>query len=79
MLLMERYFHTAVWTGTEMIVWGGFNNGNPRNGGGRYVPRTELWAPTTTTGAPDGRYYHTAVWTGAEMIVWGGKNGPGLS
>ena len=72
-----RYQHTAVWTGTEMIVWGGFNNGNPRNGGGRYVPCTESWAPTATTGAPDGRYYHTAVWTGTEMIVWGG-NGPGF-
>ena len=22
-----REFHTAIWTGTEMIVWGGFNNG----------------------------------------------------
>ena len=22
---ISRYRHTAVWTGTEMIVWGGYN------------------------------------------------------
>ena len=72
-----RWFHAAVWTGSEMIVWGGYNNGDPRNAGGRYAPCTESWAPTTTTGAPDTRYHHTAVWTGAEMIVWGGSNDNG--
>ena len=31
-----RYVHTAVWTNSEMIVWGGFDNGGPTNTGGRY-------------------------------------------
>ena len=22
----RRYLHTAVWTGSEMIIWGGFDN-----------------------------------------------------
>src|SRR5947209_19913590 len=26
-----RYLHTAVWTGNEMIVWGGNNNGSDLN------------------------------------------------
>jgi hypothetical protein len=76
-----RYFHTAVWTGSEMIVWGGlgFSGTGPLNSGGRYNPSTDSWATsslTTATGAnvPQGRYLHTTVWTGSEMIVWGGLN-----
>jgi hypothetical protein len=64
-----RWFHTAVWTGTEMIVWGGFTSVNTR---GRYSPSTDSWMATSTTNAPEGRYSHTAVWTGTHMIVWGG-------
>jgi hypothetical protein len=69
----HRYFHTAVWTGSEMIIWGG--NGISDDflrTGGRYNPATDTWTATTTANAPDGRYNHTAVWTGSEMIVWGG-------
>jgi N-acetylneuraminic acid mutarotase len=66
-----RYLHTAVWTGTEMIVWGG--GGYPgTNTGGRFNPDTDSWTPTSTTNAPDARFYHTTVWTGNEMIIWGG-------
>ena len=64
--------HTAVWTGTEMIVWGGYSG---LNTGGRYNPSTNTWTATSTgTNVPAGRYLHTAVWTGTEMIVWGGYN-----
>src|SRR5262245_40334051 len=64
-----RELHTAVWTGSEMIIWGGF-----ANTGGRYDPSTDSWTATSTTNAPTGRFGHTAVWTGNEMIVWGGFN-----
>ena len=67
-----RAFHTAVWTGSEMIVWGGDGPGAPLNTGGRYDPATDNWTATITTNAPSARYSHTAVWTGSEMIVWGG-------
>src|ERR1019366_4645529 len=69
-----RYFHTAVWTGSEMIVWGGVGSGygGVFNAGGRYSPTANSWTAVTTTGAPAARYQHTAVWTGSEMIVWGG-------
>jgi len=66
-----RYNHTAVWTGSEMIIWGGYN-GNYLNTGGRYNPSTDSWQATATTGAPNGRYDHTTIWTGSEMIIWGG-------
>lgn len=76
-----RYQHTAVWTGSEMIVWGGYNGGtNGLNTGGRYNPSTDSWTATNTTNAPSGRFGHTAVWTGTEMIVWGGgANGSDLN
>src|SRR6266540_2551611 len=67
-----RWYHTAVWTGSEMIVWGGGNNTGYLNTGGRYNPSTDSWTATSTTNAPAGRGVHTAVWTGSEMIVWGG-------
>ncbi len=72
-----RVDHTAVWTGTEMIVWGGFGDyyaPDVGQTGGRYNPATDTWLPTTTQGAPAGRNAHQAVWTGTEMIVWGGSS-----
>jgi hypothetical protein len=68
-----RAGHTAVWTGSEMIVWGGDPGGFTRlNTGARYNPSTDSWTATSTTNARQGRYEHTAVWSGSEMIVWGG-------
>jgi len=64
-----RYDHSAVWTGTEMIIWGGWTNT-----GARYDTAANDWTLVTTTGAPTSRKAHTAVWTGSEMIVWGGDN-----
>ncbi len=64
--------HTAVWTGTEMIVWGGAADGSSLQTGGRYNPTANSWTAMTTNGAPAARNEHTAGWTGKEMIVWGG-------
>jgi N-acetylneuraminic acid mutarotase len=68
-----RYFHTAVWTGTEMIVWGGINYPVYDLSGGRYNPVTDTWTPTSLVGPPSLRWLHAAVWTGKEMIIWGGS------
>jgi hypothetical protein len=67
-----RTIHTAVWTGSEMIVWGGANAMRDFNTGGRYNPSTDSWTASSTTNAPEARDFQTAVWTGTEMIVWGG-------
>ena len=73
-----RVRHTAVWTGNEMIVWGGRPApGEVTDTGARYDPETNSWAPVTTFGAPAPRHSHTAVWTGSEMIVWGGFGASG--
>ena len=79
-LLSTGLGHTAVWTGSEMIVWGGIDaTFNRTNTGGRYNPSTDSWIPTSTTNAPSGRDGHTAVWTDSEMIVWWGITAQPLS
>ena len=50
-----RSLHTAVWTGSEMIVWGGVNGAAHLNDGGRYNPAANSWTAVTTTGAPAAR------------------------
>src|SRR5207302_8929624 len=74
-----RVNHTAVWTGSEMIVWGG-SAAFPTffNTGGKYNPNTDSWTATSTTNAPAARDSHTAVLAGNEMIVWGGSDGTNL-
>jgi N-acetylneuraminic acid mutarotase len=75
-----RRYASAVWTGDEMIVWGGAefpqcsscNYPTALNTGARYNPTTNTWTPISTNGAPSGRAGHVAVWTGSRMIIWGG-------
>lgn len=68
-----RSYHTTVWTGREMIVWGGYDGKVSFNDGARYNPASDSWVPVR--GSPlSGRYYHNAVWTGTEMIVWGASS-----
>ena len=69
-----RALHTAIWTGTKMIVWGGNNGTAVSNGGGIYDPATNTWAGISTNNAPSARTRHSAIWTGAKMIIWGGCN-----
>ena len=72
-ILSARQQHSAVWTGTRMIVWGGGGNGNYYNTGGRYNPNNDSWEPVSSLNAPGGRWELGAVWTGQEMLVWGGR------
>ena len=76
--LAARGYHTAVWTGSEMIVWGGWDRYvGCFNDGGRYNPTANSWTAVSSPGAPAARYLHTAVWTGSEMIVFGGQGNSG--
>lgn len=63
----------AVWTGHQVLVWGGFTTGHviPPHGEA-YAPAANRWSALPK--APlRGRGYPTAVWTGRRMIVWGGE------
>lgn len=74
-----RYSHTAVWTGTKMIVWGGYDGNNVINTGGIYDPISNTWTATTTNNAPSSRADPSGVWTGNKMIIWGGYGVNGLN
>ena len=63
-----REDHTAVWNGSQMMIWGGYDDSiGVMNTGGRYAPSTNSWTATSTTNAPVGRAEHTALWTGSEL------------
>ena len=53
---LPRSRHTAVWTGTEMIVWGGYgilhDAGAYLNTGGRDKPTTNRWSAVATVWCP---------------------------
>jgi len=68
-----RQNHCAVWTGSEMIIWGGYQNGTNLADGGRYNPSIDAWTPISTNGAPSPRYGAFCHWTGSKMLVWGGS------
>ena len=66
---------SVVWTGSEVVMWGGGSPSSSRTGlradGAAYNPETGEWRRTAP--APIGpRSHHVAVWTGREMVVWGG-------
>jgi hypothetical protein len=81
-----RFGHTAIWTGKEMLIWGGCNHLGPTGrctkdfaDGAFFNPHAEEkgldpWRPLP---APDflvGRVDHSAIWSGHALIVWGGKH-----
>jgi hypothetical protein len=67
-----RVFESVVWTGHELVVWGGEEaEGRPTADGASYDIDSGRWR--TLPQAPIGpRSAHIAVWTGSEMLVWGG-------
>lgn len=70
-----RHSHSAVWTGSKMIVWGGYGESSLSADGALYDPDLDTWKPMSTANQPAPRTQHSAVWTGSSLIVWGGSPG----
>jgi N-acetylneuraminic acid mutarotase len=75
-----RAHFAAVWTGTQLLVWGGrTTTKDPHRRPSRglaYSPATNRWSQLPQ--APlRGRDDPVGVWTGKAMIVWGGTGLPG--
>ena len=68
-----RSAFAAVWTGRQVLVWGGLTTANTAPPHGEaYNPATNAW--TALPAAPlRGRAAPVAVWTGRQLIVWGGS------
>jgi hypothetical protein len=75
-----RWNFPAVWTGRELIVWGGILNAAwpfiATNRGARYNPATDSWTSMTLRSAPAARDLQQTVWTGSQMLVWSGRLDP---
>jgi hypothetical protein len=70
--LSPRVAHGAVWTGNQLLVWGGrAPAGGARADGAAYDPAADRWSRLPPAPVA-GRFGHAAVWTGTELLVWGG-------
>jgi N-acetylneuraminic acid mutarotase len=72
---VSRYQPGHVWSGTKMIIWGGYRFANGQvylNDGASFDPATNTWQAISTSGAPSARARPAAQWSGSKMIVWGG-------
>jgi hypothetical protein len=83
----RAYVH-GVWTGSQMIVWGG-NHETSASGaqdlgveeptlGAIFTPGNvdttsdDAWQALSTTNAPSQRKHGVVVWTGNRLLTWGG-------
>src|SRR5262245_22685583 len=71
-----RIEHTAVWTGSQLLVWGGqtvrAGDRTAAPHGVAYDPATDQWSALPRSPLR-GRTGHLAVWTGSQMLIWGGE------
>ncbi|MES2774011.1 MAG: hypothetical protein V4722_07490 [Bacteroidota bacterium] len=69
-LLAAKDRPTFLWTGTELLVWGG----NGANDGYRYNPNSNSWTIMSSNNAPIARNFYLSCFTGTELIIWGGQD-----
>jgi N-acetylneuraminic acid mutarotase len=78
-----RHDALAVWTGKEVLIWGGFRKTgnstewvydgalfNPTTGEWRLLAKPSWWTQKASTWDGDPR--QSIVWTGDKAIIWGG-------
>jgi N-acetylneuraminic acid mutarotase len=81
--IKARAGHVAVWTGRQMIVWGGATieesiDAPAYADGAAYDPATDHWKRLPRAPVRPGGVF-AGVWTGKRMVVWGGLDGEGAS
>ncbi len=89
-----RYRHSATWSGTYLLVWGGVDlvferpsqpepyslTAQPLKSGARYDPVADSWTPLSTNGQPNVVVDHSAVWSSTgSLLIWGGAMGGGVA
>jgi hypothetical protein len=73
--LRGRHGQVALWTGAELLIWGGDRPGDFPTGAA-YDPASEGWR-LLAPGLLENRSGAAAVWTGREVLVWGGLSPAG--
>lgn len=76
--LAPREDPVMVWTGRELVVWGGlsFRRATAYGDGARLDPATNTWRRLPPAPVP-ARGLAAAVWSGREVLLWGGATGFG--
>lgn len=71
--VQPRTSASVVWTGRELLVWGGFSYTfhTVFSDGAAYDPEARRWRSLAATPLSP-RTGQATVWTGNEMVVWGG-------
>ena len=71
--LDRRQDHSLVWSGEEVLVWGGHdsNQHEPFPDGAAYSPTTDSWRLLPENDL-EPRTRHSTVMVGEQMLVWGG-------
>ncbi|MCY3642065.1 MAG: hypothetical protein OXG41_00670 [Acidimicrobiaceae bacterium] len=78
--LADRRDETTVWTGQQVVIWGGCGLEAPYcedhgsvlfTDGAIYDPSTDAWRAMSSSPLPPGAY-PTAAWTGSEIIYFAG-------
>ena len=73
---LPGYDPTAVWTGTEVLVWSSAPATPDTNGREvvlAYDPSTNTWRTLPSSGLTP-RQGAVTIWTGHQLVVWGGLN-----
>ena len=70
-----RIWYSTVWTGQELVIWGGVLTNGTAMGDGAVFDRSNGQWRTMAASPLESRVGHTAVWTGDELIIWGGHKG----
>jgi hypothetical protein len=74
--IQTRAYAATVWTGRQMLVWGGRSGNTVFADGAAYDPARRAWQ--SLPAAPlSARYDAAAVWTGKTMFIWGGVDQTG--
>ena len=80
--LRGRHNAIAVWTGREMVVWGGaWRAGNASiwlDDGAAYDPAGDRWRRIANSPLSP-RSEAVSAWTGREVLIWGGQKQSSLS
>lgn len=76
--LAPRAGHAAVWTGSELLIYGGAVDMevNTVSDGAAYDPETDTWRSIADGPSARGNpamWFNGAGWTGEEMLVWFGQ------
>lgn len=76
-----RAYHSAVWTGQKMLIWGGCTRGagcqDYLTTGASFDPARNIWRQTASAATIGlrGRTNHATAWTGTRLLIWGGQTG----